>query len=68
MGNVVKVQEVIEHLRKEGFIRVSQEYSHAKYVHVDDPARYAIVPSHSMGAEIPKGTLKSIERTSRVKF
>ncbi|WP_397351574.1 hypothetical protein [Paenibacillus larvae] len=42
--------------------------SHQRYIHKDDPERFADISFHKSGAVIPKGTLKNIERTSGVKF
>jgi predicted RNA binding protein YcfA (HicA-like mRNA interferase family) len=68
LGKVVTAREIIRKLKEKGFEVVSQSGSHAKFVHRERPTCYAIVPLHSGGREVKKGTLKSIERTSGVKF
>ncbi len=71
MGKQVTVREVLKKLKEEGFIKSPTHKgrgSHQRYIHKDDPTRFADISFHSSGQVIPKGTLKSIERTSGVKF
>lgn len=71
MGKQKTVREVIQALRAAGF-RPSPTHgnrtSHQRYIHLTDPTRYADVSVHASGRIVPKGTLKSIERTSGVEF
>ena len=57
----LKSSEVVNRLRKHGFVFVSQSGSHAKYARRAEnmPMRTAIVPMHS---EVAKGTLSKILR------
>ncbi|QUL53532.1 type II toxin-antitoxin system HicA family toxin [Paenibacillus tritici] len=71
MGTQVTVREMLRALQDAGFIpslNYSNRGSHQHYIYRTDPARYADVSVHAMGQVIPKGTLKSIERTSGVIF
>ena len=71
MGKQVTVREILRTLKKEGFIKSPNHgsgSSHQRYIHKDDPTRYADISYHNSGQVVPKGTLKSIERTSGVKF
>lgn len=69
LGKQVTVREVLQRLRKEGFIPAPTHRghgSHQRYVHKDDPTRYADISYHSSDQVIPKGTLRNIERTARI--
>lgn len=71
MGKQVTVREALQKLKKNGFVKSPSHKggsSHQRYIHKDDPTRYADIASHGTGRMIPKGTLSSIERTSGVKF
>lgn len=71
LGKQVNTRKVLQILKKEGFIKSPTHKSggsHQRYIHKDDPTRFADISIHSMGQIIPKGTLRSIERTSGVKF
>lgn len=71
MGKQVTVREVIRILKKNGFIESpnhGNRTSHQRYIHKDDPTRFADISAHASGRTIPIGTLKNIERTSGVKF
>lgn len=70
MGKQVTVREVIKILKQQGFVQVplKKKTSHRRYVHKDDPTRFADISFHSTGQVLPLGTLKSIERQSGVKF
>lgn len=71
MGKQVTVREVLQRLKKEGFIKSPSHKggsSHQRYIHKDDPTRFADISFHNSGQVIPKGTLRSIERTSGVRF
>ncbi|BFH63922.1 type II toxin-antitoxin system HicA family toxin [Paenibacillus azoreducens] len=71
MGKQRTVREVLKALKAEGFIKSPNHgkgTSHQRYIHKDDPKRYADVAFHSSGDILAKGTLKSIERTSGVEF
>lgn len=71
MGKQVTVREVLQRLRKEGFIKSPSHKSggsHQRYVHKNDPTRFADISFHNSGQVIPKGTLRSIERTTGVRF
>ena len=57
-------KEIIKILKKSGFELKSQKGSHKKFVKDD---KTVIVPDHGKN-EIPRGTLKSIEKQSRIKF
>lgn len=65
------VREVLKRLRKEGFIPSPTHTgsgSHQRWIHKNDPTRFADISIHSMGQTIPIGTLKNIEKTSGVIF
>ena len=71
LGKQVTVRKALQRLKAEGFIKSPNHgkgTSHQRYIHKDDPTRYADISSHSSGQVIPKGTLGNIERTSGVKF
>lgn len=71
MGKQRTVREVLKALKAAGFQKSpnhGKKTSHQRYIHKDDPTRYADISSHSNGDVLAKGTLKSIERTSRVEF
>lgn len=70
MGKQVTVREVLQALKEAGFIKSPNhgKGSHQRYIHKDDPTRFADISYHSSGQVIPKGTLKSIEKTSGVRF
>ncbi len=57
-------KEIIKVLLKNGFMKKSQNGSHQK---LTKDERTVIVPIHGKD-EIPKGTLKSIEKQSGVKL
>ena len=57
-------KEIIKILKQNGFKLKSQKGSHKKFVKDD---KMVIVPDHGKD-EIPKGTQKSIERQSGIKF
>jgi predicted RNA binding protein YcfA (HicA-like mRNA interferase family) len=54
----LKAKEVLEILRKQGFVFVSQRGSHQKWRNLKT-GQQVIVPDHQ-GKELPLGTLKSI--------
>lgn len=58
--------EVITHLKKNGFLKVTQKGSHLKLFH-PTTRKIAIVPIHS-NQILPIGTLKSIEKQSGLEF
>ncbi|MGG1598886.1 type II toxin-antitoxin system HicA family toxin [Paenibacillus naphthalenovorans] len=71
MGKQIKVRDAIQALKKAGFIESPNHgngTSHRRYIHKDDPKRFADISYHSGGEVIPKGTLKNIERSSGVTF
>ncbi|MBY9080975.1 type II toxin-antitoxin system HicA family toxin [Paenibacillus sp. HN-1] len=71
MGKQRTVREVLQSLKKAGFIESPNHgkgTSHRRYINPKDPSKYADVAVHSMGDTLAKGTLKSIERTSGVTF
>lgn len=71
MGKQRTIRQILKTLRKEGFIpspNHGRGTSHQRWIHKEDPTRYADVSSHSTGDVVAKGTLKSMERTSGVEF
>ncbi|KTE90174.1 type II toxin-antitoxin system HicA family toxin [Desulfitobacterium hafniense] len=71
MGKQITVRKVLEKLKEEGFIKSpshGKDTSHQRYIHKNDPTKYADISYHHSGQVIPKGTLNSIERSSGVKF
>lgn len=71
LGKQVTTRKALQRLKDEGFIKSpthGKGTSHQRYIHKDDPTRYADISVHSSGQVIPKGTLKKIEGTSGVKF
>lgn len=71
MGKQVTTRKALQRLKEEGFIKSpthGKGTSHQRYIHPDDPTRYADLSIHNLGQVIPKGTLKKIERASGVKF
>lgn len=71
MGKQITVRKALQILKQEGFIESPNHKSgssHQRYIHKDDPTRFADISYHHSGQVIPKGTLNSIERTSGVKF
>lgn len=59
-------KEVIKILLAQGFLEISQTGSHVKFFN-PSTKKTAIVPFHQ-GAELPIGTLKSIEKQSGLSF
>ena len=71
MGKQVTIREALKTPKKEGFIKSPTHKgpgSHQRYIHKDDPTRFADISVKADGRLIPVGTLKSIEQTSGVKF
>ncbi|MFS1519669.1 type II toxin-antitoxin system HicA family toxin [Bacillus sp. SCS-151] len=71
MGKQVTVRKALQRLKKEGFIKSPNHKgggSHQRYIHKDDSTRYADIAFHNSGQVIPKGTLRSIERTTGIRF
>lgn len=71
MGKQRTVREVIQALKKAGFIESPNHgkgTSHRRYINPSDPSKFADIAVHSMGDTLAKGTLKSIERQSGLKF
>ncbi len=71
MGKQITVRKILQTLKQEGFILSPSHRSgssHQRYMHKDDPARFADISYHHSGQVVPKGTLKNIESTSGVKF
>ncbi|EPY07433.1 hypothetical protein PAALTS15_09920 [Paenibacillus alvei TS-15] len=71
MGKQRTAREVLKALKAAGFQKSpnhGKATSHQRYIHKDDPSRFADVSFHSNGDVIAKGTLKNIERTSGVEF
>jgi predicted RNA binding protein YcfA (HicA-like mRNA interferase family) len=71
LGKQITVRKVLEKLKEEGFIKSPNHgkgTSHQRYIHKDDPTRYADISYHHSAQVIPNGTLNSIERSSGVKF
>lgn len=63
MGKQITVRKVLQTLKDEGFIKSPNHKgkgSHQRYIHKDDPTRYADISFHSSGQVIPKGTLKTL--------
>lgn len=58
-------REVIRRLRKDGWYEVGQSGSHKQFKH---PVRKGRVTVVHPKRDIPKGTLKSIEKQSGIKF
>ena len=61
----MKSRDVIKALTAAGFVRVAQKGSHAQFKH---PQRKGRVTVPHPEADLPIGTLKSIERQSGVKL
>ncbi|MEA5024617.1 MAG: type II toxin-antitoxin system HicA family toxin [Bacillota bacterium] len=71
MGKQITVRKVLEKLKEEGFIKSPNHgkgTSHQRYIHKNDPTKYADISYHHSGQVIPKGTLNGIERSPGVKF
>lgn len=71
MGKQRTVRQVLKALRNAGFVKSpnhGNRTSHERWVHKNDPTRYADISNHGTGDVIAKGTLKSMERTSGVEF
>ncbi|MFB0840936.1 type II toxin-antitoxin system HicA family toxin [Paenibacillus oleatilyticus] len=69
MGKQVTVREALKALKAAGFVQSETgQTSHQRWVHKTDPTRYADISFHRSGQVIPIGTLKSIEKTSGVRF
>jgi predicted RNA binding protein YcfA (HicA-like mRNA interferase family) len=71
LGKQITVRKALQTLAQAGFIESPNHKrgsSHQRYVHKDDPTRYADISFHNSGQIIPKGTLRSIERTSGIRF
>jgi len=62
----LNAKQVINQLKKAGFVEVSQSGSHLKLFN-SETCRTAIVPIHS-SKDLPLGTLKSIEKQADIKF
>jgi predicted RNA binding protein YcfA (HicA-like mRNA interferase family) len=71
LGKQVTVRNALQTLAAEDFIvdpNHKKGSSRTRYIHKDDPTRYADISYHHSGQVIPKGTLANIERTSGLKF
>ena len=60
-----KVKELIEIIEADGWVLSRQKGSHKQYKH---PTKKGLVTisGHSLNADIPKGTLHSIERQAQI--
>ncbi|MBH8606004.1 type II toxin-antitoxin system HicA family toxin [Thermoactinomyces sp. CICC 10521] len=71
MGKVLKWRQVLKELRKNGFHpdpnHKKTDGSHNVWVHKETGRKVTVAPHH-LGDDVPKGTLKSIERQSGLKF
>jgi predicted RNA binding protein YcfA (HicA-like mRNA interferase family) len=61
----MKSRDVIKALKAAGFAKVGQKGSHVQFKHPDRPGRVTVPHPE---ADLPIGTLKSIERQSNVKL
>jgi len=61
----MKVKEIIKLIEQDGWYIVRQKGSHKQYKH---PTKTGLVTisGHSLNADIPKGTLHSIERQAQI--
>ena len=57
-------KEIIRALQKADFVLVRQRGSHARFVHRNDPDRYATVALH--GGDVPRRDLASILRQAKL--
>ena len=62
----MKVKEIIDLLRKDGWVQVSQKGSHKQFKHPDKPGRVT-VPDHGQNKALAKGTEMSILKQARLK-
>jgi predicted RNA binding protein YcfA (HicA-like mRNA interferase family) len=62
----MKVREVVRLLERDGWIQTSQRGSHRQFEHPSKPGKVA-VPGNP-GAEVPKGTLRSLSRQARLEL
>lgn len=62
------VKDVLTLLKAEGFEMARQTGSHQRWIHKDDPTRFATISVHSKSQTFPVGTLKSIEKTTGINF
>ena len=60
------VKEIIDLLRKDGWVQVSQKGSHKQFKHPDKPGRVT-VPDHGQNKDLAKGTEMSILKQARLK-
>ncbi|MCK5385390.1 MAG: type II toxin-antitoxin system HicA family toxin [Alphaproteobacteria bacterium] len=58
-------REIIKKLKKDGWFEVAQKGSHKQFKHLTKPGRVT-VPHPKR--DLPRGTVKSIEKQSGVKF
>lgn len=71
LGKQRTVREVLKALKNAGFIESPNHgngTSHRRYIHQSDPSRFADIAVHSKGDTLAKGTLRSIERQSGLRF
>ena len=59
-----KAREIIKLLKKNGFVKISQNGSHAKYKNLEN-GRITIVPIHN--GDMPKGTEDNILKLAGLK-
>jgi len=71
VGKQRTVREVLKALKQAGFIESpnhGNKTSHRRYLNPNDPTKFADISVHGLGDTLAKGTLKSIERQSGIKF
>ncbi len=61
----VDSREVIRRLKQDGWLEVRQSGSHKQFKHPAKPGRVTVVHPRR---DIPKGTLKSIEKQAGIKL
>lgn len=59
---VITSKQLVQALRKAGFVIDHQTGSHLSLSHPDSPTRFAVIPMYNK--DLRKGTLKSILRQS----
>jgi predicted RNA binding protein YcfA (HicA-like mRNA interferase family) len=62
----VKVKEIIDLLRNDGWVQVSQKGSHKQFKYPDKPGRVT-VPDHDQNKDLAKGTEMSILKQASLK-
>lgn len=58
----IKVRDLVKRLKADGWVSIGFERSHQHFAHPTKPGKVTVPSGHRGNADIPPGTLRSIER------